>query len=210
MYSHNSYYNRGQHGPRQAEFHDSGFPGGMEYGNNFQRGYNGSYNNHSYNNGYTKHSEFPDSGFPGPKEFGNHFNRGPHNQNPKHSDFADPPAAVAKEPSNISQGPYKPSEFAEPPLSVAKDDGTKLTAKALEEHTDSSNATVAMPERTAYTTKDATDDVGHQIISSLFIGPQAENLSYFKQNIDTILEELRLARTNYYPEDGVCPLIPVL
>ncbi|KAH8880843.1 PLP-dependent transferase, partial [Thozetella sp. PMI_491] len=45
-------------------------------------------------------------------------------------------------------------------------------------------------------------DVSHQIISSHFIGPQAENLSYFKRNIHTILEELRLARNNYFPEDG--------
>ncbi|KAK6216154.1 hypothetical protein LQW54_003728 [Pestalotiopsis sp. IQ-011] len=47
-----------------------------------------------------------------------------------------------------------------------------------------------------------TPGVSHQIISSYFIGPQAENLQYFENNIHTILEELRLARNKYYPEDG--------
>jgi hypothetical protein len=46
-------------------------------------------------------------------------------------------------------------------------------------------------------------DVSHQIISSHFIGPRAENLDFFKENINNILEELYLARLNYYPEDGV-------
>jgi hypothetical protein len=69
----------------------------------------------------------------------------------------------------------------------------------------SSNATAApMPETTGWTSKTSREDVSHQIISSHFIGPQAENLLYFKQNIDIILEELRRARNNYYPEDGVC------
>jgi hypothetical protein len=52
------------------------------------------------------------------------------------------------------------------------------------------------------TTKEA-GDVSHQIISSHFIGPRAENLDFFKENINNILEELHLARLNYYPEDGV-------
>ncbi|KAI1419520.1 pyridoxal-dependent decarboxylase domain-containing protein [Xylaria sp. FL1777] len=46
------------------------------------------------------------------------------------------------------------------------------------------------------------EDVSHQVISSYFIGPQAENLPYFKENIDIILEELEKARKNYFPEDG--------
>ncbi|KAF2762538.1 PLP-dependent transferase [Pseudovirgaria hyperparasitica] len=44
-------------------------------------------------------------------------------------------------------------------------------------------------------------DASHQIISSHFIGPQSENLPYFKQNIDTILDELEKARARYFPKD---------
>ncbi|KAK6080365.1 pyridoxal-dependent decarboxylase domain protein [Seiridium cupressi] len=57
------------------------------------------------------------------------------------------------------------------------------------------------PHTTAWTSFRAAD-VSHQVISSYFIGPQAENLPYFEKNIHTILEELRLARTRYFPEDG--------
>jgi hypothetical protein len=54
-------------------------------------------------------------------------------------------------------------------------------------------------------------DISHQIISSYFIGPQAENLDYFEANIHNILEELRNGRTNYFPQDGVrTPAIPVV
>ncbi|KAI0161298.1 pyridoxal-dependent decarboxylase domain-containing protein [Xylariaceae sp. FL1272] len=45
-------------------------------------------------------------------------------------------------------------------------------------------------------------DTSHQTISSYFIGPQAENLPFFKENISIILEELENARTKYFPEDG--------
>ncbi|KAI0517404.1 pyridoxal-dependent decarboxylase domain-containing protein [Xylaria bambusicola] len=45
-------------------------------------------------------------------------------------------------------------------------------------------------------------DISHQVISSYFIGPQAENLPYFKENIHIILEELEKARKSYFPEDG--------
>ncbi|KAF2702797.1 pyridoxal-dependent decarboxylase domain protein [Pleomassaria siparia CBS 279.74] len=45
-------------------------------------------------------------------------------------------------------------------------------------------------------------DKSHQAISSYFLGPQAENLDFFKKNIDVILEESRKARVNYYPGDG--------
>ncbi|KAF2971517.1 hypothetical protein GQX73_g2076 [Xylaria multiplex] len=58
------------------------------------------------------------------------------------------------------------------------------------------------PKNTAYDSIPTYEDVSHQIISSYFIGPQAENLPYFKDNIDIILEELEKARKNYFPEDG--------
>jgi hypothetical protein len=83
-----------------------------------------------------------------------------------------------------------------------------LPSKPRLESDASSSVTVACPEQTAWTTKETQGDVSHQIISSYFIGPQAENLPYFEQNIHTILEELRLARTRYFPGDGVylaCP-----
>ncbi|KAI0602443.1 pyridoxal-dependent decarboxylase domain-containing protein [Biscogniauxia sp. FL1348] len=53
-----------------------------------------------------------------------------------------------------------------------------------------------------WNTKPTYEDVSHQIISSYFIGPQAENLQYFKDNINIILEEHEKARVNYFPEDG--------
>ncbi|KAL8967294.1 MAG: hypothetical protein Q9183_002988 [Haloplaca sp. 2 TL-2023] len=53
-----------------------------------------------------------------------------------------------------------------------------------------------------YTSKPPEDDKSHQMISSLFLGPHAENYEYFKSNIITILEATRDARHNYYPEDG--------
>ncbi|KAH0435451.1 pyridoxal-dependent decarboxylase domain protein [Colletotrichum camelliae] len=40
-------------------------------------------------------------------------------------------------------------------------------------------------------------DESHQIISSYFIGPRAENLPYFKENIDIILNNLKQARLDY-------------
>ncbi len=47
------------------------------------------------------------------------------------------------------------------------------------------------------------EDKSHQAVSSYFIGPQAENLGDFKDNIDSILHQLEKTRTNYFPEDGV-------
>jgi hypothetical protein len=44
-------------------------------------------------------------------------------------------------------------------------------------------------------------DKSHQAVSSYFIGPQAENLGDFKENIESILNELQKARNNYYPDD---------
>jgi hypothetical protein len=46
-------------------------------------------------------------------------------------------------------------------------------------------------------------DKSHQAVSSYFIGPQAENLGDFRVNIDSILNQLEIARHNYHPEDGV-------
>ncbi|KAL0768837.1 hypothetical protein CaCOL14_008145 [Colletotrichum acutatum] len=57
-------------------------------------------------------------------------------------------------------------------------------------------------KNTAYNTTATYEDESHQIISSYFIGPQAENLPYFKENINIILDELESARKSYYPEDG--------
>ncbi|KAI0466317.1 pyridoxal-dependent decarboxylase domain-containing protein [Xylaria cf. heliscus] len=57
-------------------------------------------------------------------------------------------------------------------------------------------------KNTAYNSTATYEDVSHQVISSYFIGPQAENLPYFKENIHVILEELEKARNNYFPEDG--------
>ncbi|KAK1446929.1 hypothetical protein CCUS01_02488 [Colletotrichum cuscutae] len=57
-------------------------------------------------------------------------------------------------------------------------------------------------KNTAYNTTATYEDESHQIISSYFIGPQAENLPYFKKNINIILDELESARKSYYPEDG--------
>ncbi|KAL8946948.1 MAG: hypothetical protein Q9222_006720 [Ikaeria aurantiellina] len=53
-----------------------------------------------------------------------------------------------------------------------------------------------------YTTKAPEDDESHQIISSLFLGPHAENYEYFKDNVIAILEATRDARLRYFPEDG--------
>ncbi|KAL8638359.1 MAG: hypothetical protein Q9228_004485 [Teloschistes exilis] len=53
-----------------------------------------------------------------------------------------------------------------------------------------------------YTTKAPEDDESHQMISSLFLGPHAENYEYFKKNVISILEVTRDARRNYFPEDG--------
>ncbi|KAL8801326.1 MAG: hypothetical protein Q9182_004532 [Xanthomendoza sp. 2 TL-2023] len=57
-------------------------------------------------------------------------------------------------------------------------------------------------KRNLYTTKAPEDDESHQMISSLFMGPHAENYEYFKRNIITILEATRDARLNYFPDDG--------
>ncbi|KAL8847899.1 MAG: hypothetical protein Q9221_007075 [Calogaya cf. arnoldii] len=58
------------------------------------------------------------------------------------------------------------------------------------------------PNGNLYTSKAPEDDESHQMISSLFLGPHAENYEYFKSNIIAILEATRDARLNYFPEDG--------
>ncbi|KAI8292985.1 hypothetical protein K4K56_005548 [Colletotrichum sp. SAR 10_98] len=58
---------------------------------------------------------------------------------------------------------------------------------------DSSNG-FKIPTRDADT---VPEDESHQIISSYFIGPRAENLPYFKENIDIILNNLKQARLDY-------------
>jgi hypothetical protein len=47
------------------------------------------------------------------------------------------------------------------------------------------------------------NDVSHQAVCSYFIGPQAENMKFFRKNMDAILDQLAQARMNYFPEDGV-------
>ncbi|KAK3986129.1 pyridoxal phosphate-dependent transferase [Cladorrhinum sp. PSN332] len=47
----------------------------------------------------------------------------------------------------------------------------------------------------------APKDKTHSVISSLFIGPRAENLDEFSGNITAVLEELRDARLRYFKED---------
>ncbi|KAK3347118.1 pyridoxal-dependent decarboxylase domain protein [Lasiosphaeria hispida] len=45
------------------------------------------------------------------------------------------------------------------------------------------------------------EDISHQAISSWFIGPRAENLPEFRSNITALLDELQLAREDYFKED---------
>ncbi|KAL1870867.1 hypothetical protein Daus18300_004956 [Diaporthe australafricana] len=49
---------------------------------------------------------------------------------------------------------------------------------------------------------DFIGDLSHQAVSSYFLGPQAENMGYFRKNVDEILKQLEQARLNYFPEDG--------
>lgn len=59
-------------------------------------------------------------------------------------------------------------------------------------------------ENSAYSKTATHEDKSHQVISSYFIGPQAEKLGYFTENMHAILDELEKARHAYFPEDGVC------
>ncbi|KAL8689385.1 MAG: hypothetical protein Q9218_004937 [Villophora microphyllina] len=84
---------------------------------------------------------------------------------------------------------------------LAKDTvkGTEDNAKHAE---DTAEKAVDGVTGNFYTTKPPEDDESHQMISSLFLGPHAENYEYFKSNIITILEYTRDARLKYFPEDG--------
>ena len=67
---------------------------------------------------------------------------------------------------------------------------------------DTKSKSKKLPNGNLYTTKQPEDDESHQMISSLFLGPHAENYEYFKSNIIAILEYTRDARLNYFLEDG--------
>ncbi|KAK1831944.1 pyridoxal phosphate-dependent transferase [Podospora conica] len=47
----------------------------------------------------------------------------------------------------------------------------------------------------------STEDITHQAISSYFIGPRAENLAEFRNNISVILDEIQFAREKCFKED---------
>lgn len=46
----------------------------------------------------------------------------------------------------------------------------------------------------------------HEVISTYFIGPKAENISVFQDNFITILKELEKTRLAYHSDDEVCDL----
>lgn len=46
----------------------------------------------------------------------------------------------------------------------------------------------------------------HEVISTYFIGPKAENLPVFQENLITILKELENTRLAYHKDDEVCNL----
>ena len=54
------------------------------------------------------------------------------------------------------------------------------------------------------------EDETHQAISSWFIGPQCENLPFFRRNVTIILDELEKARGAYFPGDGVSLHLDIL
>ncbi|GES66446.1 pyridoxal-dependent decarboxylase domain protein [Aspergillus terreus] len=47
----------------------------------------------------------------------------------------------------------------------------------------------------------APKDEAHQIISSYFIGPKAENIEFFRKNLNRILHELKNTRNQYHKDD---------
>ncbi|KAL9616077.1 MAG: hypothetical protein Q9160_009012 [Pyrenula sp. 1 TL-2023] len=53
-----------------------------------------------------------------------------------------------------------------------------------------------------YNNIDPLEDESHQIISSYFLGPKAENYKIFKKCLVEILESQRDARLDYFPKDG--------
>lgn len=61
-----------------------------------------------------------------------------------------------------------------------------------------------------YNKIDPIEDESHQIISSYFLGPKAENYEFFKKSLIEILEAQRDARLDYFPRDGVRTLLAPL
>lgn len=57
--------------------------------------------------------------------------------------------------------------------------------------------------RSGATDAETVNDISHQAVCSYFIGPQAENMKFFRKNMDDILNQLEQSRVNYFPEDGV-------
>ena len=53
-----------------------------------------------------------------------------------------------------------------------------------------------------YNSIDSAEDESHQIISSYFLGPKAENYDFFQKRLNDILEAQRDARLDYFPKDG--------
>ena len=53
-----------------------------------------------------------------------------------------------------------------------------------------------------YNQIDPVDDESHQIISSYFLGPKAENYDFFQKRLSDIFEAQRDARLDYFPKDG--------
>lgn len=55
----------------------------------------------------------------------------------------------------------------------------------------------------AYTADNLVEDESHQVVSSYFLGPKAENFDWFARSLMEVLEAQRDARLDYYPRDGV-------
>ncbi|VUC26346.1 unnamed protein product [Clonostachys rosea] len=125
-----------------------------------------------------------------------------HHNGESEVDFKEVPS-----PFKSNEGPFKPKEFPSKSREIAfkskeipfkSPDITSQVATNGHKH----EAVKQETETNVWRANGDVGDISHQIISSYFIGPQAENLDYFEANIHTILEELRNGRTNYYPQDG--------
>lgn len=55
----------------------------------------------------------------------------------------------------------------------------------------------------AYNQDDLVEDESHQVVSSLFLGPKAENFDWFAKCLMEVLEAQKDARLDYFPRDGV-------
>ena len=47
------------------------------------------------------------------------------------------------------------------------------------------------------------DNSSHEAIASWFLGPKAENYLFMQEAFDRIVKDLRQARLDFHPEDGV-------